>query len=246
MTLNEPAQTTVAPARRGPRPDGRKQRWSAHKTARRMELTDGAMSAVRALGAEAGMDEIAAHVGVSKTVLYRFFTDKHDLTNAVAARFMETVLIPRLSDALENDVDEYELTRTVITEYVHAVRDDANLYRHVLSTHPATGPAGDYDRVVAALLISAVSLGVTEYQVDTRGMEVWSYAFLGSIHRTVDWWIDDRPVSTEELIDYLTMLLWSGIVGITTCRGSREAFAADPPRPPRPPRPAAEGDDEQP
>lgn len=252
MTLKRPARAEItgpasAGERRSPgsgtprasrRPDGRKQRWTSHKEARRTELTDGAMSAIRTLGPEAGMDEIAAHIGVSKTVLYRYFTDKQDLTTAVSDRFMETVLIPRLSDALENDADEYTLTRTVIAEYVHAVRDDANLYRYAVSHHPTAATATpEYDRVVAGLLIAAVSLRLTEYQVAPGGIEVWSYALLGSIHRAVDWWIDSRPVSTEELIDYLTMLLWSGIVGVTAFRGSRETFIADPPRLPPPPEP---------
>lgn len=40
------------------------------------------------------MDEIASEIGVSKTVLYRYFADKSDLTNATMARYVETTLAP--------------------------------------------------------------------------------------------------------------------------------------------------------
>ena len=77
---------TESVAETGAKPDGRKQRWEKHKLARRTELTDGVIAAVRELGADVGMDEIAAHIGVSKTVLYRYFADKSDLGVATTVR----------------------------------------------------------------------------------------------------------------------------------------------------------------
>ena len=46
-------------------------------------ITDGVIAAVRELGADVGMDEIAAHIGVSKTVLYRYFADMDAIVAAV-------------------------------------------------------------------------------------------------------------------------------------------------------------------
>lgn len=78
-------QTPLAPA----------QRWSGVP-----ELVDGALDAIRRLGRDVSMDEIAAEIGVSKTVLYRYFVDKNDLTTAVMMRFTQTTLIPNLAAAL--------------------------------------------------------------------------------------------------------------------------------------------------
>ncbi len=53
------------------------------------------------------MDEIAAEIGVSKTVLYRYFVDKNDLTTAVMMRFAQTTLIPNMAAALSSNLDGY-------------------------------------------------------------------------------------------------------------------------------------------
>ena len=55
------------------------------------------LEAVRLRGSDISMDEIAAEIGVSKTVLYRYFVDKNDLTTAVMMRFTQTTLIPNMA-----------------------------------------------------------------------------------------------------------------------------------------------------
>src|ERR1700743_3297386 len=80
--------------------DGRKRRWHQHKVERRNELVDGTLEAIRTRGRDVSMDEIAAEIGVSKTVLYRYFVDKNDLTTAVMMRFAQTTLIPNMAAAL--------------------------------------------------------------------------------------------------------------------------------------------------
>ena len=214
----------------GSKPDGRRQRWHQHKLARRTELTDGTMAAVRELGADVGMDEIAAHIGVSKTVLYRYFSDKTDLGGAVTMRFFETTLLPRLTEAITDDVDEYTLTRTVIAVYVRAVADEPALYKFALASSPTSSvaPAGS-EQLVAQLLIATMRMRMEERGADTSGAEVWSYTLVGGIQRAMDWWMGSGTTPVDDLIDYLTMLVWSAIVGITAVNASRDDFAANPP-----------------
>ncbi|MBL7325718.1 helix-turn-helix transcriptional regulator, partial [Escherichia coli] len=88
--------------------DGRKRRWHQHKVERRNELVDGTIEAIRRHGRFLSMDEIAAEIGVSKTVLYRYFVDKNDLTTAVMMRFTQTTLIPNMIAALSADMDGFE------------------------------------------------------------------------------------------------------------------------------------------
>ncbi|UEA61472.1 TetR/AcrR family transcriptional regulator [Gordonia otitidis] len=212
------------------KPDGRRQRWEKHKRERRSELTDGTIDAVRTLGADAGMDEIATHIGVSKTVLYRYFSDKNDLGTAVTVRFFETTLMPRLAEAISDDADEYTLTRTVIGVYVRAVADDPALYRFALTNSPTSSVGSvESERLVAQLLTAAIVMRMEERSADTSGAKVWSHVLVGGIQRAVDWWMTDRDVSADELIDYLTMMVWSAIIGIAGANGSREVFVTDPP-----------------
>ncbi|MDT5090504.1 MAG: hypothetical protein QOG47_3211, partial [Mycobacterium sp.] len=98
--------------------DGRKRRWHQHKVERRNELIDGTIEAIRRCGQYVSMDEIAHEIGVSKTVLYRYFVDKNDLTTAVMMRFAQITLIPNMTGALSSNLDGYALTREVIRVYV--------------------------------------------------------------------------------------------------------------------------------
>lgn len=219
----------------GDKTDGRRRRWEKHKVARRTELTDGTIAAVRELGADVGMDEIAAHIGVSKTVLYRYFTDKSDLCVATATRFFEITLLPRLTEAITDTADEYTLTRTVISVYVNAVADEPNLYKFALAGSPAPSKAtADSEKLVAQLLTATLIYRMTERDADSSGAEVWSYTLVGGIQRAVDWWMADRPIPVTDLIDYLTMMTWTAIVGIAAVNGSPELFKADPPHLPPP------------
>ncbi len=224
----EQVLTTVTET--GAKPDGRKQRWEKHKLARRTELTDGVITAVRELGADVGMDEIAAHIGVSKTVLYRYFTDKSDLGVATTVRFFENTIWPRLTEALSDDVDEYTLTHTIIGVYVHAVDDEPNLYRFALASSPTSSPApADSVRLVSQLVMSSIVMRMAERGADTTGAELWSHALVGGIQHVVDWWMTSRTLDADQVVDYLTMMVWSAVVGVAAVDGSREAFLASPP-----------------
>src|SRR3954453_22878646 len=67
----------------GPTDDGRNTRWDSHREARRAELVEAAVAAIDEHGPSASIADIAASAGVSKPVLYRYFSDKDDLYRAV-------------------------------------------------------------------------------------------------------------------------------------------------------------------
>src|SRR5206468_6162349 len=90
----------------GPRavvPDGRRARWTEHRRARRQELVGAAVEAVRAAGPDFAVDDVARTAGVSKTVIYRYFTDKDELVDAVLERISGAILLPRLLGELTTD-----------------------------------------------------------------------------------------------------------------------------------------------
>ncbi len=122
--------------------DGRKRRWHQHKVERRNELVDGTLEAIRRRGSNVSMDEIAAEIGVSKTVLYRYFVDKNDLTTAVMMRFAQTTLIPNMAAALSSNLDGYDLTREIIRVYVETVADEPEPYRFVMANNSASKKQG--------------------------------------------------------------------------------------------------------
>jgi AcrR family transcriptional regulator len=219
--------------------DGRKRRWHQHKVDRRNELVDGTLGAIRRLGRDVSMDEIAAEIGVSKTVLYRYFVDKNDLTTAVMMRFAQTTLIPNMAAALSTHLDGYELTREIIRVYVETVAAEPEIYPFVFANSSASKSKviADSERIIAGMLAVMFRRRMQKEGMDTRGVEPWAYMIVGGVQLATHSWMSHRRMSSDELIDYLTMLSWSALGGIVENGGSLERFLSQPhPQPLLPPQ----------
>src|SRR5215207_2611188 len=96
---------TVAPSRAATEEvaDGRRSRWTEHRRARREDLVTAAVEAVRLAGPEFAVEDVARSAGVSKTVIYRYFSDKDELVDAVLSRISDAVLLPRLLGELATE-----------------------------------------------------------------------------------------------------------------------------------------------
>jgi AcrR family transcriptional regulator len=219
--------------------DGRKRRWHKHKVERRNELVDGTLEAIRRRGSNVSMDEIAAEIGVSKTVLYRYFVDKNDLTTAVMMRFAQTTLIPNMAAALSSNLDGYDLTREIIRVYVETVANEPEPYRFVMANNSASRSkaVADSERIIARMLGVMLRRRMAEVGMDTSGAEPWAYHTVGGVQLATHLWMSNPRMSADELIDYLTMLSWSALCGIVVVGGSLQKFREKPhPSPILPPR----------
>ncbi|MCU1646027.1 MAG: Acyl-CoA oxidase [Nocardia sp.] len=210
--------------------DGRKKRWQQHKIDRREELVDGTLAAIRARGGDAGMDEIAAEIGVSKTVLYRYFSDKQDLTRATMERFIETTLMPRIYEAISDDLDEYQLVRNTLAAYVHTVDADTDVYRFIMGNGSSTDTStlADFEKLFAQVVSAVIIDKAFSRDVQTEGAMLWAYVLVGGVQLATDWWITNRTMSSEEMLDYLTMMAWSAIEGMVRAGGDRTWFNSRP------------------
>ncbi len=221
--------------------DGRKRRWHQHKVERRNELVDGALEAIRRRGRDISMDEIAAEIGVSKTVLYRYFVDKNDLTTAVMMRFAQTTLIPNMAAALSSNLDGFDLTREIIRVYVDTVAAEPEPYRFVMANSSASKSVANSERIIAGMLAVMLRRRMQEAGMDTGGVEPWAYMIVGGVQLATHSWMSNPRISSDDLIDYLTMLCWNALCGIVEVNGSLEKFNAQPhPSPILPPRDPAD------
>ena len=214
----------------GVKTDGRKRRWHQHKVERRNELVDGTLEAIRRLGSNVSMDEIAAEIGVSKTVLYRYFVDKNDLTTAVMMRFAQTTLIPNMAAALSSNLDGYDLTREIIKVYVETVAAEPEPYRFVMANNSASKSkaVADSEAIIARMLAVMLRRRMAAEGMDTGGVEPWAYHIVGGVQLATHSWMSHPRMTAEELIDYLTMLSWSALRGIVEVNGSLETFRQSP------------------
>lgn len=214
--------------------DGRKRRWHQHKVDRRNELVDGTLEAIRRHGRDVSMDEIAADIGVSKTVLYRYFVDKNDLTTAVMMRFAQTTLIPNMAKALSSNLDGFDLTREIIRVYVDTVAAEPEPYRFVMANSSASKNkvVADSERIIARMLAVMLRSRMQAVGMDTSGAEPWAYMIVGGVQLATHSWMSAPRMSADELIDYLTMLSWNALCGIVEAGGSLETFRSQPHPPP--------------
>jgi AcrR family transcriptional regulator len=210
--------------------DGRKRRWHQHKVERRNELVDGTIEAIRRQGRNLSMDEIAAEIGVSKTVLYRYFVDKNDLTTAVMMRFAQTTLIPNMAAALSSNLDGYDLAREVIRVYVETVAAEPEPYGFVManSSGSKSKVIADSERIIARMIAVMLRRRMNEVGIDTGGAEPWAYLIVGGVQLATHSWMSNPRMSPDDLIDYLTMLSWSALCGIVEAGGSLEKFRGQP------------------
>ncbi|MDT4891323.1 MAG: hypothetical protein QOE97_358 [Pseudonocardiales bacterium] len=221
--------------------DGRSSRWQEHRAARREELIDAAVEAVRAHGARAGMDQIAAAARTSKPVIYRYFADKNDLYRAISHRVVEQVL-GTLAAVIATEPAPSELVQAGVDAYLGLLEDNPGLYRFV-AAHPLVGGPGsqqvtDFASAVAGLLAGPLEQHLGEIGLDPALAHPWSESIVGFISAASLWWLDHRAAMTrQQLGDYLTALLWGGAAGVLQSAGQqadpRPARGVFPSRPDR-------------
>jgi AcrR family transcriptional regulator len=221
MTVKHMQETAVAagvtdtPAPRKAAPDGRRSRWIEHRRARREELVDAAVAAVRVAGPDFSVDDVGRSAGVSKTVIYRYFSDKDELIDAVLQRISQAVLLPRLLGELAVDrTDDREQLRAVIAAFVALIEDEPALYRFA---YAQTGRAGRADLVAATEHAVATALGGQIAERLSRagrpagGAMTWAYGIVGMVQLAAHWWSVARTVPASELVDQLTALADGGL-----------------------------------
>src|SRR4051794_23021189 len=132
--------TDAAPKDPGQAVDGRSARWAGHRTARRAELVEATLRALRRHGAGVGIGEVAAVAGTSKTVLYRHFADREELYLAVCQRVAER-LVDELRAAVGNARTPRGMLSGAIDAYLQLIERDPEVYRFVVR-QPLERPIG--------------------------------------------------------------------------------------------------------
>lgn len=203
-------------------PDGRRRRWQAHREARRAELVQAAIRAIRAHGPDIGMDAVAAEAGVSKPVLYRHFTDQRDLAVAVG-QFVGTDLLGAVARELDTVREPHAHLRAVIDSYLAAIESEPELYRYVTRRPADADLLAGHRAMIADHLTRVLGERMREFGLDSGAAEPWAYGLVGMVEHAGDWWLDRRSMSRDSLTDYLTSLVWSGFLGALVGAAADEA-----------------------
>ena len=174
-----------------------------------------AVEAVRLAGPEFSVDDVARSAGVSKTVIYRYFTDKDELVDAVLERISTVILLPRLlGEIAAEHTDDRATLRAVIAAFVALIEDEPELYRFA---YAHAGRAGRADLVAATEHQIADALGammaarLAEAGRATDAAPTWAYGVVGMVQLASHWWSTARTVPAAELVEQLTALADGGL-----------------------------------
>ncbi|RBY81010.1 hypothetical protein DQ240_20685 [Blastococcus sp. TF02A-26] len=198
--------------------DGRSARWTEHRRSRREDLVGAALTALRTAGPDFSVDDVARAAGVSKTVIYRYFSDKDELIDAVLERISAEVLLPRLLGelALERADDRARL-HAVIAAFVRLIEEEPALYRFAYAQAGRTGRA---DLVAATENQVAQALGMLMAERlaaagrPTGAAMTWAYGVVGMVQLTAHWWSGSRTVPAAELAEQLADLAHGGLAAL--------------------------------
>lgn len=245
-----------APRTSAPPRDGRDARWEAHRVARRRELVDAALRAIRRHGAAVGMDEIAAEAGTSKTVVYRHLGDRLGLYLAVCESVDARILteIDQAASASgqagahhHHDPVGPAVLRAVIDSYLRLVERDPEVYRFVVrrpqvtlpdgpdsaGADPVTGLSGRIADNLHALLLT--TQGRNDDEADARSRAV-AWGVVGLVKESADRWLENPSGLTRaQLAHHLADLAHGGLAA-TTSSPEPPAASGTSPRFPAPTR----------
>jgi AcrR family transcriptional regulator len=188
------------------------------RAARREELLEAALRAIRRDGPGVSMDAIAAEAGCSKPIVYRHFGDRDGLIEALADRFAGELVVA-IDQALSSELPPAQLLRGTVDAYLAFVERDPNVYRFLVGRLADPLSAAD-SRGLVALVGQRVAIVLGEQLralgLDSGPAEPWAFGIVGMVHLAGDWWLDRRTMTRDRLVEYLTTLLWQGLGGAGT------------------------------
>lgn len=193
--------------------DGRDTRWQEHRAERRVALVDSALRAIRTHGAGVTVEEIAVASGTSKTVIYRYFTDRNGLYLAVADKVASNILTevrPRFSSLRAGGVEG--MVRGLAEAYVGLVDRDPEIYLFVMNRPPGLpAGAGDPATGIADRIAIELAEAIHDEQLHrgTSGgaVEPLSFGIVGFIRASTGQWLAagaNAHLPREELVQLIT------------------------------------------
>jgi AcrR family transcriptional regulator len=180
---------------------------------RRAELIEAAARAIRRIGPHASMTEIAREAGLTKPILYSHFGDKAGLGVALAERFTQA-MVPEVLGALQAERAPIESVRGAISAFIAFVEAEPDVYRFLVRGIASADAAFVEQYLVQSFglqIARVLRTGLLDADADSGPSELWSFAILGAVFAGAEWWLARPTMSRDDLVDYLTSLVWGGL-----------------------------------
>ncbi len=206
------------------RPDGRQLRWDKHNQARRQTILDAAIAVLEAAepGEDIHVQQIAQRAGLSRTVVYRHFSDRADLDQGVQTAILEMLageLLPEVT--LAGTIDE--IIRRIVGTYVLWTVAHPSLHR--FAEHDVPGAAGSSALEVAVVQIAtqveeiisvgAEQLGAPLSDDDAAALDPLVFGLVGAVFGATRRWLGraERRPEPEMFVRLVSESVWHIIDG---------------------------------
>jgi AcrR family transcriptional regulator len=199
------AATSAAGGRRVGRPPGPRR----DPAVRRDELLDACVRAIRELGPDLSMADLAAEAGVTRPILYDHFGDRAGIAAALVRRYaanLDTALAP----VMEREAPFRDVLRDGIDVFCTFVDREPALWSFLQAAQAA--PHEDSLEITVGRKIALALAGALERAgADPSVAPVWAAGILGAVFLAAETWSTRRTVSRKVLVDQLTSLLVDGL-----------------------------------
>src|SRR5579875_1316219 len=196
-----------------PVPDGRRLRWTEHRTQRRAAFVAAGAAAIDRYGPGASAEQIADAAKVSRTVLYRYFRDREDLRQAIADFVVRAVVesvLPKLQ--LTPDATPHQIIAAALDVIVGWLDEHPNLY-HFLRSRRTGASLDSVEGTLADNVAGLLKTMMVIFGVDSEQAEPGAYGIVGFVESAGSWWLEQRSMSRERFTDLLTRGVWHLIDG---------------------------------
>ena len=196
-----------------PVPDGRRLRWTEHRTQRRAAFVAAGAAAIDRYGPAASAEQIADAAKVSRTVLYRYFRDREDLRQAIADFVVRAVVdsvLPKLQ--LTPDATPHQIIAAALDVIVGWLDEHPNLY-HFLRSRRTGASLDSVEGTLADNVAGLLKTMMVIFGVDSEQAEPGAYGIVGFVESAGSWWLEQRSMSRERFTDLLTRGVWHLIDG---------------------------------
>ena len=192
----------------------RSSRHRAHRELRGRQLLDAVLGVIGREGPAVNMERLAAQLGVTKPILYRYFGDRAGLYQAVAQATLAR-LMAELEAALAQPVEPRQLLVEVIDAYLSFIEREPQLYRFLMQRAVVEQAAtqvtiSHFIRDVGRAVAQTMGEQLRAAGADSAAAEAWAYGVVGMVQLAGDWWLERRPMPRPRLVAYLADLLWNG------------------------------------
>ena len=213
----------------GVKVDARSERWREHRKKVRNEIVDAAFRAIDRLGPDLSVREVAEEAGTAKPKIYRHFTDKSDLFQAIGERLRDMLwaaIFPSLDLATDS---AREVIRRSVEEYVSLIDKHPNVLRVFIqdrsaATAQSTALTLNEGREITLAMADMFDNELRDMELDHAAVELAAHAAFGSAASATEWWLGSdvdspRRMPRDKFVEHLTTIMMGVISGTAELLG---------------------------